>query len=190
MPETKSMLATCHPDYQHSPPGATAVVLMGDRICTTRLKEEIADQVHSPSIQYYMSSKYGWDRDTLLSIGSEGHSAAISKFSLLERITLVKCLHGWLATRKRQSRRKKGISPVCPLCNHVEDKHHLFTCTDKKMVTQHTKMMSRLTTLLKNSLKNDAAQAVIIGITTDLDNVDVNSFRMELSRTKISRSQW
>ena len=56
------------------------------------------------------------------------HQRELKKISRLQRVTLLKYIHGWLATNKRRSKEGGQALAHCIYCGEVEDRQHLFTC--------------------------------------------------------------
>ena len=117
----------------HAPsifPGMGAVAKVEGELCTTRLKDEIHFHLTGPDIKEYLCQKHSWSNSTFATIHWEAHEAAIRRFSQLQRITVTKFIHGWLATKQHRYRTGRLHSPLCQFCNTLEDKYHIFRCTE------------------------------------------------------------
>ena len=73
------------------------------------------------------------------------HQRELKKISRVQRVTLLKYIHGWLATNKRRSREGGPALAHCIYCGKVEDRKHLFTCTTPHWQQILTLQWNRLT---------------------------------------------
>lgn len=76
-------------------------------------------------------TKYGWMNPMFDNIDWDVHHTQLKKFSVIQRVTLIKCIHGWFATKKRWRREGATGDAYCPLCGGEEDILHLFRCQNK-----------------------------------------------------------
>ena len=73
--------------------------------------------------------KYGWSVAMFGSVDWESHHNVINQYPKFQRATIIKYLHGWLATKKRRWREGTFTDSSCPLCGEVEDRYHMFQCS-------------------------------------------------------------
>lgn len=70
---------------------------------------------------------------TFNNIAWEPHHQNICKYPKPRQTTLVKYLHGWLATTSRRYKQGVVLTDVCPLCGKPDTSFHMFQCTDSNM---------------------------------------------------------
>ena len=104
------------------------------------------------------------DTNTFDSIHWKSHEAAINRFSTLQRITVFKLIHGWLATRKNRTRAGKAHSPLCALCMGVEDNHHIYVCPEVCMAHKRVEEFNKLGRTLCSSIDTDPFKAIMAGM--------------------------
>ena len=97
-------------------PGSGAMLVAGGVLVSTCSNQQLKDYLYGEILQEHLRLKYGWMKSTFDNIHWTSHEAALQRFSILQRITVYKLIHGWLATRKNRTRVGKAHSPLCTLC--------------------------------------------------------------------------
>ncbi len=82
-------------------PGAKIGCWHKGRLLTGPMNHSIQCILYSDDLDRYLFSKYGWSDDTNGLIDWAAHKSLIEGTPIYHRATLMKNLHGWLATKKR-----------------------------------------------------------------------------------------
>ena len=85
-------------------PGTRAGCVIGDTMVTQNLKQQIQSQIHDSTLSQYLCEKYSWSERIFSDIDWIAHEQAVSTLPLLQRVTIIKYIHGWLATKSRRYR--------------------------------------------------------------------------------------
>ena len=110
----------------------------------------------------YLSTKYGWSRQTRLLINWPAFTAAKSQPHL--RFFVPKLLIRWLPTLSVLSKREP-IAPECPLCHLLETNDHIFVCEFR--LPWHIKLKHKMNSHL---LENKTCPVIQKEMTTGLLN--------------------
>ena len=114
-------------------PGAKAGCKIDGRVVNNGLYERLKYHVNGHKLQTYLMEKYHWTKTSYSCVDWKAHSKALKCMPQGQKVTLIKYIHGWLATKRR--RHREGYSPTgnCALCHQPENGLHLFTCTNKQI---------------------------------------------------------
>ena len=70
-----------------------------------------------------------WDDFTFDAIDWDSHGSALRALPSEDQVRVIKFLHKWLPTEKRNHRHKQSSSPMCPICKTaVEEQDHVISC--------------------------------------------------------------
>jgi hypothetical protein len=85
-------------------------------------------------IEQFYREKYNWSQQVFDSIAWETQWKVLQSLTMPDQTRIVKFVHGWLPTKKRQHMEGSARSPHCPLCQSLmEDNLHLMSCGHKDM---------------------------------------------------------
>ena len=76
--------------------------------------------MYQQDLQEYLCNKHGWTESIFNSVDWVAHGKALREVPYLQRITVIKLIHGWNATKRRRFRMGGVDSPQCQLCNEEE----------------------------------------------------------------------
>ena len=76
-----------------------------NKMTTNDRDKRIRDTSTGESLKQYLCDKHGWSNAEFAAIDWKSYTIALSKFKKSQRSTLLKYLHGWLATNDRQKSR-------------------------------------------------------------------------------------
>ena len=115
------------PDYIF--PGAMVGCKIDGRIVNNGLHEAIKHHLTVSVLRSYLMEKYHWTEPTFLNIAWLEHHKALKILSLGQKATVLKYIHGWLATKRH--RHREGYSPneLCAMCSQPENRLHIFRCS-------------------------------------------------------------
>ena len=97
-------------------------------------------------------------------INWDAHQLAIEQFYGLQQVTVMKYIHGWLATKQRRFREGVYSSPQCELCHEIEDSHHIFSCQHTEMKEGRQREYMKLQQFLRKTTAEDVIKAIEAGI--------------------------
>ena len=117
------------------------------RIENNNLHNTIKEHIQGRELKFFLMEKYGWPDHIFMDIGWVAHQRELTKYPRLQRCTLVKYIHGWLATKRRRSRIGSVLDATCPLCGEEETRQHLFECSNARY---RGIRQDRLTQLMKD----------------------------------------
>ena len=111
-----------------------AIVLQGTRaICmldgipvNSDLYNALHEKMMGGALRRFLIEKNGWTTSIFNSISWEAYQAELLKTPLIQRPTLIKYIHGWLATKIRRGREGAFRDSLCPLCGNEDSKNHFL----------------------------------------------------------------
>ncbi len=145
-------------------PGMSAGCTIGEVFIHQNLKEQLHSQMYDGALKQYLCEKYDWDNSVFGDIDWTAHKKAITLFPRLQSITIMKYIHGWLATKRRRYRDGAFEDPLCPLCLKEEGHLHIFMCQHPHMAEARTREYLRFETFLKSRIDPAATQAIQVGV--------------------------
>ena len=114
-------------------PGTKASCRIGGRNINNDLFESIKEHMMGTELKRFLMQKYGWTETQFEKIAWEEHKGELLKYSALQKVTLIKYLHGWLATNVRKACEGKEWTPKCPMCGEVDTQRHFLYCSNVQM---------------------------------------------------------
>ena len=114
-------------------PGARVGCKIKGRVENNNLYTAVNEHIQGRELKFFLMEKYGWSEDIFLDIGWSAHAKELSKYPRLKRGTLIKYIHGWLATKRRRFREGVFQDPLCPLCGDEETKYHMLECSNQQL---------------------------------------------------------
>ena len=88
----------------------------------------LQDKITGTKMKLFLLEKYGWSESVFDSICWEAHRKELEQYPLIKRVTLLKYIHGWLATKKRRFREGYFKDSLCPLCGEDDSTGHFLHC--------------------------------------------------------------
>lgn len=104
--------------------------------------------------------KYEWSTDTFESIAWDAHGKELQADPITRKVTLIKYLHGWLATNKQRHQEWRFGDPLCTLCGVVETKRHFFQCQHLQMRQINKIRWKQYLRDISNNTDNDRKQVL------------------------------
>lgn len=111
-------------------------------------------------------NKYGWTVPVFKTIDWDEQDRQMQAISIQQRVTLIKYIHGWLATQKRRYREGGSSTEHCPLCKQEENRGHIFTCTYAPMKENRQSLWKQLQQTIGHSTEPGFKQVFIAGLST------------------------
>ncbi len=121
------MVLRKRPDFLF--PGAVMGCKINGRIINNGLFEAIKYHLTGPTLRRYLMEKYHWNETIIDQIDWKAHSKALKTIPQGQKATVIKYIHGWLATKKRRYREGYSPNAQCALCEQQEDRLHIFRCS-------------------------------------------------------------
>ena len=99
----------------------------------TLITKDIPKQIRMASngrkLRHHIMKKTGWSQLVFDLVDWDALESALSKEPLSQRVRLIKFMHEWLPTMKRQHRYKMSATALCPVCKkRIETQTHFFRC--------------------------------------------------------------
>ena len=80
-------------------PESKVVCIISGTLCINNMNENIHQALTSATIQEYLCNKYAWTVQVFCKINWTAHQGAVAHYQLLQQVTVMKYVHGWLATK-------------------------------------------------------------------------------------------
>ena len=128
------------------------------------------EHIQGHELKLFLMEKYGWTEKFFLDIAWPAHQRELSKYPRLKRATLIKYIHGWLATKRRRSREGVFHDSLCPLCGDEETKYHMFACTNSRYQGLRQTCFTRLLKDIADVTASGSCQVFQAGLSTALGN--------------------
>ena len=114
------------PDYVFS--GTIAGCKINGRVINSSMYNRIKEHVNGTALQTYLMEKYHWTVTSFEQIDWAAHSKALGTLPPSQKVTILKYIHGWLATKRRRYCEGYSSNEKCVLCAQQEERLHLFRC--------------------------------------------------------------
>ena len=103
------------------------------------LSHQMKEKMNGDTFKEFLLHKYGWTDRIFNQIAWIAHQRQLHKVPMGHRVTLLKYLHGWLATKQRKFWEGLFKDSLCPLYGEDETRAHIFICRSEKMkaICQH-----------------------------------------------------
>ena len=89
---------------------------------------------------HYLCTKNGWTTEEFHTINWNAHQTALNKVKRTHRATLIKYIHGWLATNFRNCQIGRSKDDRYPLCGLQDTKFHYLYCKDPELDMKRKKL--------------------------------------------------
>ena len=109
--------------------GTKAVCHINGTLVNNNLFSSLTAKIQGKILKDYLVQKYGWTDQILSKILWEEHEKELNKFPYTQKVTLIKFIHGWMATNKRKYREGTAVYDGCPLCGEKDSSLHFVYCT-------------------------------------------------------------
>ncbi len=163
-------IETVQSQEMHLFPATRAAIRIKSRLENNNLYLRLKEEINGRVMKQYLLEKYSWTNEMFGSIDWVAYGRAFKKIKPQRKPTVVKYVHGWLATNKRKYLNGQKLSYSCVLCGKEEHRTHLFQCTNERV----TQLRAQRVTKLRMDLIKDTAQGFqqifCIGLQTVLDN--------------------
>ena len=111
--------------------GARVMCVAQGHLCTASIKVPVYNSIYARNTKEFLCDRYNWTERVFNLVDWELHYSALSKYSGVQKVTVFKYIHGWLATNKRRYREGGSSTPQCELCSELEDSAHIFCCQNE-----------------------------------------------------------
>ena len=155
---------------QNRPPtlwkGTKAICCIEGQYVNNNLYLQLQERIMGGRLKRFLIEKYGWTDSIFENISWAAHHAAIKQYPILKRPTLVKYIHGWLATTKRRSREGFTRDAGCPLCAQEDSKYHFLWCTNVQLNTLRELFWKQLASQIAIKTAAGCSQVFLAGLGT------------------------
>ena len=145
---------------------------------TNNRDTRIIDTITEEPLKQYLCTTHGWSDADFAAIDWKSYTIALSRFKKSQRSTLLKYLHGWLATNNRKKKVGRCVDDKCLLCGEPETNYHVFYCEDREMSDKRSSLWREAQQKLEKYMTTEAVEAIKIGCTQDkvADGVQQSEF--------------
>ena len=151
-----------------------SLVLLGTRaICmidgcqvNNDLQQVLQEKLMGDVLKQFLMEKYGWNNSIFHAIAWEAHQAELQRISIIQRPTLIKYIHGWLATTKRRFREGAHRDHLCPLCGGEESQQHYLRCSNETMTLIRESQWKYFKNEVIKSTETGCCQVFLAGLDT------------------------
>ena len=118
-------------------------------IITSKIDKTITDHIYSTKMRNYLHHNKGYTENAFNFIDWDAIESATKMLPLSRRIWLTKFVSGFTATATKMHERGKWESPLCPICNTVnENVKHIFACMDHRVQRKYHNLLRNFTKFL------------------------------------------
>ena len=157
------------------PDGVLAGTMAGCKIdgsiVNNNLYDALKEHINGRELKFFFMNKYGWSHTMFDTIDWTAHHRQLKRTSFLQKVTLLKYIHGWLATKRRRHLEGVVSDTYCPLCRSEEDRLHLFNCRNQQIKEIRAQSWSRLMCKLSQSTVAGFHQVFTAGLSTVVGEV-------------------
>ena len=84
--------------------GTRAICVIDGCQVNSDLQNVLQEKMMGVALKNFLMEKYGWNNSIFQTVFWEAHQAELNKTPIIQRPTLIKYMHGWLATKRRRCR--------------------------------------------------------------------------------------
>ena len=168
-------------------PAAKAVCVIKGTIALSNLKEQVNSAISYEAMKEYLCTKNDWSTRTFDLINWSAHHAALHKYKLVQRVTVMKLVHGWLATKKRKWREGRFETPSCVLCQEEETNNHMYYCSHEGLQNRRLKEWNILMEKVRKLTELDTVVAISIGLSNESNHSPVDIYKNEFAPSRALR---
>ena len=160
-------------------PGAKIGCVVNGRVENNNLYRILKDAIDGRNIEEYLCVKHSWNFSTFQNIVWTAHHRELNRFPKPNRATLIKYIHGWLATKKRRYVSGSFVDPKCPLCGNTETSQHMFQCAHEQMTSLRQTRWGICKTIVCKYTPNGVQQVFLEGLQHAFDLETVTDLSTE-----------
>ena len=161
--------------------GYRAVCCMDNRLCLWDLNKTIQKRVSQADIQEFLCIKYSWTRQIFKGIDWQAHTDALARYPLLPQVTVMKLIHGWLATKKRGFHSGTFLTPQCILCEEDEDSTHIYCCQTEEIRNARDRAWRELDDKIKMCTTPNVGTAITACLRSVTGRIEAATYREEFA---------
>ena len=165
-------------------PGATAGCFHKQRMSTGCTSLVVQTALYEDRLVNFLMQKYGWTSTEYKNIDWDAHSSILLSIPAMQKISMLKYVHGWLATKKRQYRKGCFQNSMCFLCDQEEGNTHMFSCKHPRVMQYRRVEIRAMLTRLRNCTEPDALQLIRVGLESLAGNCTVQEYQEEFGTNR------
>ena len=159
--------------------GTKAVCHIDGQLCNNFLNAKLKEQMSLKKIQEYLCNKHSWTDSIFTAIDWDAHGLGLKAIPYLQRITVIKLIHGWNATKRRRFQMGGVSNPDCQLCQAVETRTHIWECANKGFEEVREIELQKLCSQITKGIEKEVGNALQIGIMNISDPTVVAQYTKE-----------
>ena len=160
-------------------PGAMAGCFHQQRMITGSMALAVQTALYEERMVIFLMQKYGWTHHAYNNIDWDAQSSILLSIPAMQRISLMKYVHGWLATKKRQYRKGCYQTSTCFLCDQEEGNTHMFCCKNPRVIEYRKVELGAMITRLSNGTDFDVLQLIRVGLESLAGSFSVKEYQDE-----------
>ncbi len=160
-------------------PGATAGCFHRQRMITGCMSLAVQTALYEDRMVTFLMQKYGRTSHEYNNIDWDAHSSILLSISAMQRISMMKYVHGWLATKKRQYRKGCFQTSTCFFCNQEEGNTHMFCCKNPRVIDYRQVEIRAMLTSLSNCTEPEVLQLIRVGLESLAGSCTVQEYQEE-----------
>lgn len=145
-------------------PGAKAGCFYRNWMITGSTSLAVQTALYKDQMVTYLMQKYRWSSQEHNSIDWDAQSSVLLSIPDMLRITMMKYVHGWLATKQHRYRNGCFLNPTCFLCDQEEGNTHIFCCKNLRFTEYRRGEMGAMLTRLSSITTPEVLQIIRVGL--------------------------
>jgi hypothetical protein len=109
-------------------PGTVAMLSINGQIVHNKLKSHIIYACQAEDMLKYLEPRNDWDDTVIKLINWDAVRQALQTKTMSEKRSIIKMIHGWQNTNKRQNYEDNSVAVECAECDQIEDSDHILKC--------------------------------------------------------------
>ena len=166
-------------------PGATAGCFYKNRMIIGCMSTAVQSALYEDRMVTYLMQKYGWSSHEYNNIDWNAQSSVLLSIPAMQRISMIKYVHGWLATKKCQYRKGCFQTSTCFLCDQEEGNTHMFCCKNPRVIEYRRVETRAMLTRLSNCTDPDVLQLIRVGLESLAGSCTVQEYQDEFGTNSI-----
>ena len=162
--------------------GTIAVCKIGGLDVNNDLFGQLRLSMTGDTMRGFLINKYEWSERVFRDIDWTAHQREIQKVPPGRKVTLVKYIHGWLATKARRSREGVFNNAMCPLCGEDEIRVHIFECQSAQMEAIRQPRWRKFFRDIDNITMAGCREVLQVGLSTVVGEVPASELRTSWSQ--------
>ncbi len=133
-----------------------------------QLYDTLKKHINGRVMQHFLQEKYHWTTKVFANIDWMAQQRELQKLPRSQRTTLLKYIHGWLATKRRRHRERQSPNAICSLCGSEEARQHILWCRHDQITSIREKFWGKLLSDMVQHTTSEFRAIFTLGLQTIL----------------------